>query len=152
MALQFKAYLGINFDWSVKSTMKSIGKSSFVVVMASALLVLTTQGCSTRPSGGTLLGSATGAGIGAMVGSGKGQTGAMLGLGLLGALVGNQLFDEPANDREEEDRRRDDEDYEYRRRLRDDWRRDEYRDRDQGYYRDDRGSSRRSDRNDDYRY
>jgi hypothetical protein len=100
-------------------------------------------GCSTRAQGGTLLGGATGAAVGSMIGGGKGSTGAMLGLGLLGALVGNQLFDKPADESQQEYDRRDD-DYEYRRRLRDDWRRDDYRDRDSGYYDDDYRDSRNS--------
>lgn len=113
------------------------------VVFLSALAVASmgAVGCSTRAQGGTLLGGATGAAVGSMIGSGKGSTGAMLGLGLLGALVGNQLFDKPADEAQREYDRRDD-DYEYRRRLRDDWRRDDYRDRDSGYYDDDYRDSR----------
>ena len=114
---------------------------------------LATVGCSTRAQGGTLLGGATGAAVGSMIGAGKGSTGAMLGLGLLGALVGNQLFDKNADDSGQEYDRRDD-DYEYRRRLRDDWRRDEYRDRDSDYYddnyRDDNNRDSRSGRNNRY--
>jgi hypothetical protein len=107
-------------------------------LLASSFTVI---GCATRAQGGTLLGGATGAAVGSMIGRGKGSKGAMLGLGLLGALVGNQLFDKPADEVEGEyDRRRDD-DYYYRRRLREDWRRDEYRDTDRDYY-----------DHDDYRY
>jgi uncharacterized protein YcfJ len=87
-------------------------------------------GCSTRAQGGTLLGAATGAGLGSMVGSGKGQAGAMLGLGLLGALAGNQLFDKEADSGQDQQYRED----EYRRRLDDQWRRDENRYRDREYY------------------
>lgn len=115
------------------------------LVCLSALVGTTVSvvGCSTRAQGGTLLGGATGAAVGSMIGKGKGSTGAMLGLGLLGALVGNQLFDKPADEAEHEYDRRDD-DYDYRRRLRDDWRRDDYRDRDSGYYDDDYRGSRNS--------
>lgn len=104
-------------------------------VLAGSLLV-SFVGCSTRAQGGTLLGAASGAGVGSLIGGGKGRLGAMLGLGLLGALAGNQFFDKEADRSEEERRRR--ENYDYRRRLEDDWRRDSYRDRDRDYYEYDR--------------
>ena len=115
-------------------------KLNVTAMMCLVALVGASVGCSTRAQGGTLLGGATGAAVGSMIGGGKGSTGALLGLGLLGALVGNQLFDKTADESSTEYDRRDD-DYEYRRRLRDDWRRDDYRDRDSGYYDDNyRGS------------
>ncbi len=127
---------------SVNAKCHRVCSGSWLALFGTFLLVgttlLGTQGCSTRVGGGTALGAATGAGIGSLIGSGKGRTGAMLGLGVLGAALGNQLFDRQADESEREEWRRDDE---YRRRLRDEWRRDEYRRRDDDYY-----------YRDDYRY
>jgi uncharacterized protein YcfJ len=120
-----------------------IFKYTFIITFLASQLLLV--GCSTRVGGGTAIGAATGAGIGSMIGSGKGRSGAMLGLGVLGAALGNQLFDRQADGDEEEWRREE----EYRRRLREDWRRDDYRYRDDDYYYDKR---RNNNRRDDYRY